>query len=44
MPGGTYNAGSENSLSTYEVGKIILKEIGLEHRIHELLIKDGESF
>ncbi|HCQ90295.1 MULTISPECIES: SDR family oxidoreductase [unclassified Clostridium] len=44
LPGGVYNAGSENNLNTYELGEIILKEMGLEHRIHELLIKDTESF
>jgi len=44
LPGGDYNAGSENNLNTYELGESILKEMGLEHRIHELLIKDTESF
>lgn len=44
LPGGVYNTGCENNLSTYEIGKHILKEIGLEHRIDELLIKDTESY
>ena len=44
LPGGVYNAGSGNNLNTYELGESILKEMGLEHRIHELLIKDTESF
>jgi len=44
LPEGVYNAGSENDLNTYELGESILKKMGLEHRIHELLIKDTESF
>ena len=44
LPSGIYNTGSENDLNTYEVGEEILKEMGLEHRISELLIKDVERY
>jgi dTDP-4-dehydrorhamnose reductase len=44
LPKGVYNTGSENNLSTYEVGKVILKNMGLEYRIEELLIKDTERY
>ncbi|GFZ30091.1 NAD(P)-dependent oxidoreductase [Clostridium zeae] len=44
LPKGIYNTGSENNLSTYEVGKVILENIGLGHRIEELLIKDTERY
>lgn len=44
LPKGVYNAGSENDLSTYEAGRLVLKEMGLSHRLDELLIKDIESY
>jgi len=44
LNGGVYNAGSENNLSTYEIGEIVLSELGLEHRIKDLLVKDVESY
>lgn len=44
LSGGVYNAGNENNLSTYEIGEIVLRELGLEHRIKDLLIKDVESY
>jgi dTDP-4-dehydrorhamnose reductase len=44
LPKGVYNTGSENYLSTYEVGKIILENMGLGHRVEELLIKDTERY
>lgn len=44
LPGGIYNASSENNLCTYDIGKHILKELGLENRINELLIKDVDSY
>lgn len=44
LPGGIYNTGSENNLSTYEVARLILKKMGLSYRIEELLIKDEERY
>lgn len=44
LPSGIYNAGSENNISTYDISKIVLKEMGLENRLEEILIKDVERF
>lgn len=44
LPSGIYNAGSENNLSTYEIAGVVLKEMGLNDRIEEILIKDVEKF
>lgn len=44
LPSGFYNTGSENDLSTYEVGEIILKELELGSKIEEILIKDIERY
>lgn len=44
LPSGLYNTGSENNLSTYEIAKIVLKKIGLGHRVDELLIKDTDRY
>ena len=44
IPFGNYNYGSENNLSTYEIGKKVLENIGLENRIEEIIIKDTERF
>lgn len=44
LPNGIYNTGSENDLSTYEIGKIVLNEMGLSHRINEILLKDVERY
>ncbi|WLT32108.1 sugar nucleotide-binding protein [Geothrix sp. PMB-07] len=44
LPGGTYHAGSENDLSTYEAGALVLEELGLSHRLSELLVADDERF
>ncbi len=44
LPKGIYNTGSENDLSTYEIGKIVLNEMGLSHRINEILLKDAERY
>ncbi|MBC8062518.1 MAG: NAD(P)-dependent oxidoreductase [Clostridiaceae bacterium] len=44
LPGGVYNAGSENNLSTYEIGEIVFRELGLEHRVKDLLIRDIENY
>ena len=40
IPFGNYNYGSENNLSTYEIGKKVLENIGLENSIEEIIIKD----
>jgi len=44
IPYGTYHLGSHNSLSRYEICHLILKEVGLEYRIGELLEKDSEKY
>jgi dTDP-4-dehydrorhamnose reductase len=44
LPGGIYNTGSENNVSTYETAETVLKEMDLNYRIQELLIKDLEKF
>ena len=44
IPGGIYNAGSENSLSTYDIGKIIIEQMGLNNRVEDILIKDSDRF
>ena len=44
IPYGTYHLGSHNSLNRYEICSLIFKEIGLDHRIEELLGKDLEKY
>lgn len=44
LPCGSYNTGSENNLTTYDIGKLVLENIGLSHRSNDLLIKDEERF
>ena len=44
LPYGTYNFGSVNNDSRYEIVRFILEEIGLEkNRIEELLIEDNKN-
>lgn len=44
LPPGTYHVGSKNDKSRYEIVCLILKEMGLENRIDELIIKDEEKY
>ncbi|MDD7793905.1 SDR family oxidoreductase [Clostridium sp. 'White wine YQ'] len=44
IPGGIYNAGSENNLSTYEIGKSIIEQMGLSNRVEDILIKDTDRY
>ena len=44
LPSGTYHVGSENSKSRYDIVCLILKEMGLGHRINELVIKDTKKY
>lgn len=44
LPGGIYHAGSQNDLSTYEAGALVLEELGLGHRIPEVLARDDARF
>lgn len=44
LPYGIYHVGSHNNLSRYDISCLILKEIGLEDRIDELLINDTEKY
>ncbi len=40
LPGGIYNAGSENDLNVHELAKVVFKAMGLENRIEPLLLKE----
>ena len=44
LPGGIYNAGSENDLNVYELAETVLKTMGFEARIESVLRKDEERF
>jgi len=44
IPYGIYNTGSENDFNSYEIAELVLKEMGLEHRINEVLIKDEDRY
>ncbi|WP_291634933.1 sugar nucleotide-binding protein [Clostridium sp.] len=44
IPYGIYHVGSHNSLSRYDICSLIFKEVGLEHRINELLEVDLEKY
>lgn len=44
IPYGTYHVGSRNDLSRYDVVKLIIKEMGLEHRIDDILEADTEKY
>jgi dTDP-4-dehydrorhamnose reductase len=44
IPYGTYHVGSENNLNRYETVCLILKEMGLSSRIHEIVKEDREKY
>lgn len=44
IPFGDYNFGSENDISTYYIGCSVLKNLGLQNRIEDIIIKDTERF
>jgi len=44
LPAGTYHTGSKNDLCRYDIVCLILKELGLEHRIPELVEKDEKKY
>lgn len=44
IPYGTYNIGSENELSRYDVVKLIIEELGLSNKLNSLLEKDTEKY
>lgn len=44
IPFGTYHLGSNNDVSRYEIVKGIFMELGLEHRIDELLVEDTVKY
>lgn len=44
IPYGTYHTGSHNDLSRYDITCLILKELGLEERIDELVEKDTQKY
>ena len=43
-PYGTYHLGSKNDLSRYDIVKEIFIELGLEDRVHELLVEDTVKY
>lgn len=44
IPYGDYNFGSENDICTYDIGCEVLKNLGLQNRIEDIIIKDTERF
>jgi len=44
IPYGTYHVGSHNSLNRYDICSLIFKEVGLQHRIEDLLEVDSEKY
>lgn len=44
LPADTYHTGSENNLSTYEVSKLILAEMGLGEKANDIIEKDTERY
>ena len=44
FPYGIYHIGSQNDLSRYDICSLIFKEVGIEHRIDELLEMDSEKY
>ncbi len=44
IPFGDYNFGSENDICTYDIGCSVLKNLGLQSRIEDIIIKDTERF
>ncbi|MBU3114082.1 SDR family oxidoreductase [Clostridium lacusfryxellense] len=44
IPYGIYHLGSHNDLSRYDICSLIFKEVGLEHRMNELLEKETEKY
>ena len=44
LPFGTYHVGSKNELNRYEVVSLILRELGLENRIPDLIERDDVKY
>ena len=44
IPYGIYHVGSHNSLTRYDISALIFKEVGVQHRIEELLEVDIEKY
>ncbi|GLC29102.1 SDR family oxidoreductase [Clostridium omnivorum] len=44
VPYGIYNTGSENDMSTYEAGCLVLDKMGLGYKIDEIIIKDEDRY
>jgi len=44
LPPGTYHVGAKNDRSRYDIVCLIMKELGLEDRIPELIIEDREKY
>lgn len=44
LPYGTYHVGAENNLSRYDAACLVLRKLGLSHRISELIEKDEEKY
>ncbi|WP_349305974.1 SDR family oxidoreductase [Clostridium swellfunianum] len=44
VPYGIYNTGSENNLSTYDIAKLVVEELGLSYRIENIIQKDEERY
>ncbi|SIQ11727.1 dTDP-4-dehydrorhamnose reductase [Alkalispirochaeta americana] len=44
MPSGTYHVGSENDLNRYDLFRHVFRELGISHRVEELLVPDHKLY
>ncbi|MFL0268452.1 SDR family oxidoreductase [Candidatus Clostridium radicumherbarum] len=44
IPYGTYHTGSENDLSTFDIAEVIVKKLGISHRLNEIIVKDDARY
>ncbi|MFL0246568.1 SDR family oxidoreductase [Candidatus Clostridium stratigraminis] len=44
IPFGTYHTGSENNLTTFDIAEVIVKKLGISHRLNEIIIKDDVRY
>jgi dTDP-4-dehydrorhamnose reductase len=44
IPYGTYHTGSENNLSTFDTAEVVVEELGLYHRVSDIIEKDQDKF
>ncbi|WP_018526642.1 SDR family oxidoreductase [Alkalispirochaeta alkalica] len=44
LPSGTYHVGSENDLNRYDLFRHVFRELGISHRVEELLVPDHKLY